>query len=172
MGGDCNQTFFSSEHSNNNGSGPDSLMYQIQDCFLQAGLFDLRFLGQFHTWSNNCPSNPIAKELNRLLVNCNTISAFPHATATFLPPLILDHTPCLLNLAYSLPTTCTKPFKFPNYLTRHLHFLQLMQSTWFQNGIECQILTQLCWKLKLIKRELKHLDRLNFSNLNTHAREL
>ncbi|WZZ05910.1 hypothetical protein YC2023_091831 [Brassica napus] len=171
VGGDFNQTLFPAEHSNNDGAGPDSLMYQLQDCFLQAGLFDLRYLGPSHTWSNSCPSNPITKKLDRLLVNCSSISTFPHATATFLPPLTSDHAPCILDLAYSLPTAGTKPFKFPNYLTRHPHFLQLMQSTWFQSGIECQTLTQLCWKLKLIKRELKQINRENFSNIQERVSE-
>ena len=171
VGGDFNQTLFPSEHSTNSGMGPDSLMYQFQDCLLQAGLFDLRYIGPSHTWSNKCPTAPIAKKLDRQLVNSTIISTFPNATATFLPPLFSDHSPCVLDLAYTLPSAGTKPFKFPNYLTRHPHFLQLVQSSWFQTGIENHTLTQFCWKLKLIKRELKHLNRENFSNIQERVSE-
>lgn len=131
VGGDFNQTLYSAEHSKNNGAPPDSLMYQFQDCILQSGLFDIRYLGPCHTWSNKCPTSPIAKKLDRLLVNSALISAHPNASATFLHPLISDHAPCILDLAVPLPTAGSKPFKFPNYLTRHPQFLQLMQTSWF-----------------------------------------
>lgn len=172
VGGDYNQILFPSEHSNNYGVTPDNLMYQFQDCLLQAGLFDLRYFGPCFTWSNKCPTGPIAKKLDRLLVNCSTIAAYPNATDTFLAPLISDHAPCVLDLAYTLPSAGTKPFKFQNYLTRHPKFLHLMQSSWFHTGIENQTLTQLCWKLKLIKRELKQLNRENFSNIQERVCEV
>ena len=46
-----------------------------------------------------------------------------------------------------------------------------MQSSWFQSEIESHTLTPLCWKLKLIKRELKHLNRDNFSNIQERVSE-
>lgn len=171
VGGDFNQTLFPSDHSRQDGSGPDNLMYQFQDCLLQAGLFDLRYIGPAHTWSNKQPSDPIAKKLDRLLVNSCAISTFPHATPTFLPPLISDHAPCILDLAYTLPTAGTKPFKFPNYLTKHPKFVQMVQTAWNQTGIECQTLTQLCWKLKLIKSDLKTINRENFSDIQVRVSE-
>lgn len=103
VGGDFNQIIVPSEHSSHSVAAQDSQMYQFQDCLLQNGLFDLRYNGPAHTWTNNQPDMPIAKKLDKLLVNWNTISAFPHAAATFLPPSISDHTPCLLDLAFQLP---------------------------------------------------------------------
>ncbi|CDY24385.1 BnaCnng04520D [Brassica napus] len=122
VGGDFNQILFPLEHSNPAVDHTDSLMYQLQDCFLQAGLFDLRYLGPCHSWTNNQPESPIAKKLDRLLVNNTTISSYPHAVASFLPQETSDHTPCLLNLALFLPKTGTYPYKFQNYLTKHPGF--------------------------------------------------
>ncbi|CAN6919485.1 unnamed protein product, partial [Brassica oleracea] len=85
VGGDMNHIMFPLEHSSPSVDHADYLMYQMQDCFLQAGLFDLRYLGPCHTWTNNQPDIPIAKKLDHLLVNNTTISAYPHAVASFLP---------------------------------------------------------------------------------------
>ena len=74
VGGDFNQTLFPSEHSTNSGMGPDSLMYQFQDCLLQAGLFDLHYIGPSHTWLNKCPTAPIAKKLDRLQENIDIMT--------------------------------------------------------------------------------------------------
>ncbi|CAG7864245.1 unnamed protein product, partial [Brassica rapa] len=123
---DFNQIIYPNEQSNPGSTTPDSLMYQLQDCFLQLGVFDLRYLGPYHSWTNNQPENPTAKKLDRLLINSNIISTFPHCLATFLPlSLISDHSPCFLDLAYQLPKAGTKPYKFQNYLTKHPSFAQV-----------------------------------------------
>lgn len=62
VGGDFNQILQSLEHSSPTVSVPNSLMYQFQDCILQAGLFDLSYNGPSLTWTNNQPDSPIAKK--------------------------------------------------------------------------------------------------------------
>uniref|UniRef100_A0A0D3C302 Endonuclease/exonuclease/phosphatase domain-containing protein n=1 Tax=Brassica oleracea var. oleracea TaxID=109376 RepID=A0A0D3C302_BRAOL len=165
VGGDFNQILTPSEHSSPTVNAQDLQMYQFQDCLLQTGLFDLRYNGPCHTWKNSQPDMPIAKKLDRLLTNCNTILAYPHATAIFLPPDISDHTPCLLDLAFQLPKAGTQPFKFQNYLTKHPEFTMVIHDAWSRAGSNCWTLTQLCWKLKLIKIDLKLLNRDNFSKI-------
>lgn len=148
IGGDFNQIIYPNEHSNPGSTVPDSLMYQLQDCFLQLGVFDLHFLGSGHSWTNNQPENPTAKKLDRLLINSNIISAFPHCLATFLPlpppPLISDHSPCFLDLAYQLLKAGTKPYKFQNNLTKHPSFAQVVYEGWLRAGSESQSLAHLC----------------------------
>ena len=171
VGGDLNQILFPVEHSNPTVDHMDNLMCQLQDCFLQAGLFDLRYLVPCHTWTNNQPECPIAKKLDRMLVNNNTISYYPHAVASFLPPDLSDHSPCLLILALHLPKAGTYPYKFPNYLTKHPGFAQFFQNAWIHAGSICHTLAQLCWKLKQIKSDLKSLNRENYSMIQERVIE-
>ena len=98
------------------------MITQFNDCFLQLALFDLGYQGPMFTWSNSQPLMPIAKKLDRLLVNNFTITVAPHVTTNFLPPLMSDHCPCLIDLNQSMSKAGTKPFSFLNYLIKHLNF--------------------------------------------------
>ncbi|KAG5380854.1 hypothetical protein IGI04_028696 [Brassica rapa subsp. trilocularis] len=171
VGGDLNQILFPFEHSNPDVNFTDNPMYQLQDCLLQAGLFDLRYLGPCHTWTNNQPESPTAKKLDRLLVNNITIDSYPHAVASFLAQEMSDHTPCLLNLALFLPRAGTFPYKFQNYLTKHPGFAQVINDAWIHGGSASQSLTQLCWKLKQIKSDLKRINKENYSKIQERVVE-
>lgn len=171
LGGDLNQIIHPSEHSDPNVNVPDYLMYQLRDCFTQLGIFDLRHIGTPHTWTNSQPSGPISKKLDRLMVNSPFVSTFPNALASFLPPLFSDHAPCVLDLAFRLPTAGTKPFRFQNYLTKHPGFTKLLQDVWIRLGNKCQTLEQLCWKLKQIKTDLKLLNKENYTKIQERVGE-
>ncbi|KAF3579306.1 hypothetical protein DY000_02031882 [Brassica cretica] len=171
LGGDLNQIIHPMEHSEPSITSPDFLMYQLRDCFTQLGLFDLRYIGPTLTWINSRPENPISKKLDRLMVNNSLVSSFPDALASFLPPIFSDHSPCVLDLAFNLPLAETQPYKFQNYLIKHPGFAQLLQDAWIQAGNVSQTLTQLCWKLKQIKSDLKLLNKENYSKIQERVSE-
>ncbi|XP_013589300.1 PREDICTED: uncharacterized protein LOC106297643 [Brassica oleracea var. oleracea] len=171
LGGDLNQIIHPMEHSDPDITVPDYLMFQLRDCFTQLGLFDLRFIGPTFTWINSHPSFPIPKKYDRLMVNNSFVASFPHAISSFLPPFFSDHSPCVLDLAFSLSLAGSKPYKFQNYLIKHPGFIQLLQDAWIRTGNVCQTLPQMCWKLKQIKSALNLLSKDNYSKIQERVSE-
>lgn len=171
IGGDFNQVLFGSEHVTASENINYTQMYQFRDCLHQMGVCDLRYTGTHLTWTNKQDDYPVAKKLDRQLINSPLSSVFPHAMSSFLLPLFSDHCPCSTDLAFPLPRAGTHPFRFLNYLTKHPNFTEVVSDAWFQAGNEAITLTSLCWKLKNIKNSLKTLNRENYSNLQERVSE-
>lgn len=146
-------------------------MVELRDCFLQIDISEVRHHGPHHTWSNKQPDDPIAKKLDRLMVDSSWLSTYPNSLATFLAPEMSDHSLCLLNTVSPLPSARTKPFKFFNFLTTHPLFLQTVESAWTLSGNSVSNLTSFNFKLKGLKRCLKTLNRENYSDIQTRVRE-
>lgn len=106
-----------------------------------------------------------------MLINNHFIDSFPNAFASFLPPLPSDHAPCLTNLAFQLPQVGTQLFRFLNYLTKHSSFRQVVSLAWAEAGSMSITLASLCLKLKNIKKDLRALNKQNFSNIQKRVLE-
>lgn len=175
LGGDFNQILHPADHSSGSVSSFSQPIINFRDTLLQLGVFDLRFHGSYFSWSNKQPTGPIATKIDRLLVNCAWISSFPNSFSSFLAPDISDHCPCITDLSVELPKAGTKPFKFWNYLVKHPNFVEIVKEAWVSSGAPALDLRTLSWKLKSIKKDLKLLNKENYSNIQervTNAHQL
>lgn len=171
LGGDFNQIIHPAEHSSSSINCVTAPMAYLRNVLTQIGVFDLRFFGPLHTWSNKSLSSPTAVKLDRLLVNQQWISLFPDSCANILAPKFSDHSPCLLDLSVPLPIAGTRPFKFSNYLCKHPNFSQTLEEEWIQAGGVASDLSSFCYKLRKIKGALKAFNRENFSNIQQRVIE-
>lgn len=171
VNGDFNEILSPSETSNASIIRSSSGMRGFSDCLAEVGLFDLPSQGPLFTWSNKCPSVPIAKRLDRCLVNDQWLLMFPSSHCTFEPPEFSDHTPCHIKLLTPKPVFGTRPFKFFNFLSKHPLFLQTVKTVWEQAGSRAENLKDFCYKLKGLKRPLKSLCKDNFSGIEKRVLE-
>ncbi|KAG5397682.1 hypothetical protein IGI04_019496 [Brassica rapa subsp. trilocularis] len=143
FGVDLNQIIHPDDHSDPVVNAPDYQMYLLRDCMTQLGLFDLRYTGTNHSWTNSQPAHPIAKKLDRLLCNSVAIASYPHALANFLPPNFSGHLPCILDLAFNLPQEMSELVvgHFQSVLGPRFYTPPSMHTapTWFQllTGYSC-----------------------------------
>ncbi|KAJ4894899.1 Uncharacterized protein Rs2_21693 [Raphanus sativus] len=128
--GDFNETLASSEHSLGTFSTTHQRgMVAFQSLVTTCDLTDLASIGPTFTWTNNQSSNPIAKKLDRVLVNANWLASFPEAYANFEPSGVSDHTRCWIHLDTPPPGN-KRPFKFFNFLVDHPDFKDIVATVW------------------------------------------
>lgn len=171
VGGDFNEIIHPAELSASSVTSLSSHMTEFSTCLNQLEIRDLRFHGPIFTWSNKRPENPIAKKLDRALINEHWLDLYPRSLTKFLPPEISDHIPCCIILDSPLTLAGTKPFKFFNYLTSHPDFLTLVAEAWTCTETEIHSLALMSAKQKELKRELKRLNKENFSEIQKRVSE-
>nr|GEY08076.1 hypothetical protein [Tanacetum cinerariifolium] len=88
--------------------------------------------------------------------NClfhSEIEKFPNANAQFLPFVVSEHAPAILNIPGVLGAK-PKPFKFANFLASKNEFLPSVRSVWNRNVPGVSMFSVVS-KLKLLKRPLR-----------------
>ena len=137
-------------------------------CCYDAQLDDLHYSGHLLTWSNkNSEGNLIARKLDRALINSEWESSFTGSSSSFLPLGVSDHCPILVSTGIPLRPRKT-PFKFFNFWAEHLEFESAVASAW-STPIDGYPLYQVCQKLKLVKANLKELNRRHFKDIQSKA---
>lgn len=138
------------------------------NCFNQAGLDDLRYVGCRYTWSNSSGDNRKVRKIDRVLVNDLWNQQFSFSEANFLLPSISDHSSMVIRILS--PQSSNKPFKFFNFWTSHPKFLDLVAQAWDADIVGSPMFS-ICRKLRILKAKLKHLNRNSFSDISTRAEQ-
>lgn len=160
--GDFNQILNPDEKSN--GSTRISRgISDFRDCVDYAGLFDLTIRG------NNQVASPIAKKLDRILINDHWLLKYPSAYAQFGDPDFSDHSPSCIVFGDRVQTK--KHFMVSNFLLHHPEFLPRVAIQWQSMFFPGSAMFSLSNKLKLLKNELRDINREYYSDLENRVSE-
>lgn len=162
--GDLNQVLNPYEDSISYGFRVTKGMCGLRSCLLSSGLSDLSHRGSKFTWWNNIVAAPIAKKLDRILVNDEWLTQFPLSIGFFGEYEFSDHSSGNIILSSS-SIKKTKLFKFQNFLLQNAIFLSSLQLVWTSTIIGGTDMFSLSKKLKLAKACIRTFSKMHFSEI-------
>ena len=142
----------------------DRRMREFRDCLIQADLSDLNYRGKTFTWWYKRKSNPVAKKLDRILVNDQGLSSFGNSLGFFGEPDFSDHSPCTVILN-PLKQRTKKPFKFFNLPLQNENFLSIIANAWFSITVTGSAMYRISMKLKKLNPFIRTFSRHNYSGI-------
>lgn len=162
--GDFNQIRDPAEHSLPPTLNMDKRIRDFNQCLSDTKLDDLNFRGTTFTWWNKRKLTPLAKKLDRCLVNDEWYSAFPSSVALFGSPSFSDHAVISVLLEPGR-TRSKKPFRFYNYLLQNPDFLVIICTSWFAFNVTGSAMYRVTQKLKLLKNVIREFSKQNYSGI-------
>lgn len=162
--GDFNQIRDPNEHSKPVSLNMDKRIRDFNQCLLSANVDDLNYRGNTFSWWNKSKLNPIAKKLDRALVNDDWYYLFPSSVAYFGSPEFSDHAVISITLDPSI-VKAKKPFRFYNFITLNPDFLAMICNCWFSFNVTGSAMYRVSCKLKLLKKCIKDFSKLNYSGI-------
>lgn len=168
--GDFNQTLNPDEHSKSDGFRVNKATKDFRDCLSRASLQDLTFRGCSFTWWNKREADPIAKKLDRVLVNDAWAVSFPLSFGFFSEPDFSDHACATVNLAIGAPKQ-KKSFKFYTFLLQNQEFLLLIGFHWFSFNFVGSDMFRFSQKLMALKKIIREFSRNNYSGIEKRVQE-
>ncbi|XP_074314333.1 uncharacterized protein LOC141649545 [Silene latifolia] len=137
-------------------------------CMEFCGLLEMSSSGAFFTWNNKHESSTrVYSRLDRCFINDDWLLLFPDAIANFLPEGEFDHTPCVIDTTISSQRG-KGVFRYFNMWSSAPEFLQVVEQGWniHVQGVK---MFKVVRKLKLLKKDLKALNRSLFSDIENSA---
>ena len=168
--GDFNQVLRPEENSAATSPNVDLQTRLFADAMSQSALVDLTFRGSSNTWWNKRRSDPIAKKLDRVMVNEEWFLCFPLSLGLFGEPAFSDHASMSISLQSGAPRQ-KKPFRFFNFLLKNEGFLPLVADHWFSFQVTGYSMFRVVKKLKSLKRVIREFSKNNFSDIEKRVRE-
>ncbi|XP_071728479.1 uncharacterized protein [Rutidosis leptorrhynchoides] len=161
--GDFNITRYLNEHS----AGCSILteeMKEFNSCLNDIEIEDINSSGFHFTWTKSLknPKCGTLKKLDRIMINAEVMTAIPQAHGIFLPYVISDHSPAILNIPNFIVSK-PKSFRFMNYLSEKEAFMHIVKEGWNRQYVGCAMYC-LIMKLKGLKKDLR---MLNWADGNT-----
>ena len=142
----------------------DKRIRELNQCLLDANLEDLNYRGTTFTWWNKQKLDPLAKKLDRCLVNDDWYNAFPSSVALFGSPVFSDHAAISICLQPDR-IRAKKPFKFYNFLLKNSDFLVTVFTSWFSFNVTGSAMFRVSRKLKLLKNIIREFSKHNYSGI-------
>ncbi|XP_060974657.1 uncharacterized protein LOC115696494 [Cannabis sativa] len=143
------------------------------ECVNCCQLEDIKFRGSYFTWSNKRQGNErIWSKIDRVLANKKWMDLYPNAEAVFMVEGLFDHTPVIVSI-YPEIRRGKSPFKYFRMWSSHPQFSEIVTRIW-KSSVAGAKMFQLVYKLRMLKAELKELNRKEFSNIQeatTQAKE-
>ncbi|KAG7588721.1 Reverse transcriptase domain [Arabidopsis suecica] len=168
--GDFNQTLNPQDLSAGPSLNIGRRMRDFRSCLLDSELFDLVYKGSTFTWWNKCGSRPVARKIDRVLVNDAWTSTFSSSYANFGEPDFSDHASCEVVLD-SASLKIKRPFRFFNYLLVNQDFIHLIREQWYSCNFTGSAMYRVSKKLKHLKPHIRSFSRDNYSDLEKRVAE-
>ncbi|PWA40037.1 RNA-directed DNA polymerase, eukaryota, Reverse transcriptase zinc-binding domain protein [Artemisia annua] len=129
-------------------------MEDFRECLYKIEVSDILMSGLQYTW-NKSHGNPdgLLKKLDKVMSNVAFLDNFPNANAQFLPFVVSDHSPAVLNIP-GFSGFKTKPFKFANFLATKPEFFPNVKKVW-DSHIPGYSMFSVVSKLKMLKKPLR-----------------
>ncbi|XP_024006452.1 uncharacterized protein LOC112082963 [Eutrema salsugineum] len=151
--GNFNQALQPSDHYLPQSLNFDLSISLFQHSLVQASLSDLTYRGNSFTWWNKRVSDPIAKKIDKILVNDEWQNQFSLSYGLFGEPSFSDHASTAIIISSSA-TRKKRPFKFFNLLLQNEAFVPYPSNM-----------------LKTLKKPIRDFSRENYSNIEKRVEE-
>ncbi|KAG7547838.1 Reverse transcriptase domain [Arabidopsis suecica] len=168
--GDFNQVLHPWEHSKAVATNVGRRIRDFRNCLYECELDDLVYSGNTFTWWNKSSTTPVAKKIDRILVNDCWTAMFPSAFAVFGEPDFSDHACCGVVLRDDSQRT-RRPFRFFNYLLHNPHFVDLIREQWYSINAVGSAMFRVSKKLKALKPHIRTFSSENYSDLEKRVVE-
>ncbi|XP_060202744.1 uncharacterized protein LOC132631162 [Lycium barbarum] len=142
---------------------------EFQNCVDNCGFIEMVQQGQKYTWNDKGDNQRIYSKIDWSFINNEWLVTMPACRAWYMSEGISDH--CSIRIAYEEEGfNSKKSFQFCNDWTQHPLFKDKVKAGWEVHIAGCRMF-QVVKKLKLLKRELKDLNKQFFRNVVDDAND-
>ncbi|XP_062085606.1 uncharacterized protein LOC133791704 [Humulus lupulus] len=134
-----------------------------------AKIESIKSTGSYFTWTNNQEGLArIFSKIDHALINEEWLDSFLHCLVVFKWEVVSDHCSCIIS-NIPLEAMGTKLFRFYNFWSCHLDFIQLVLNSW-RAPVHATGLRAIFTRLVRLKHKLKKLNRDRFGDIGSGYR--